>query len=107
MALSHTTIQFEYCSFPFNFLTLRSLAMGIPQVAKLVNLGSQQMIILPTTIQLTGDEVYIQQENHQLILSLAPSSEWREFFANPQRPTSDFMLERVDLLPQIREWLND
>jgi virulence-associated protein VagC len=81
--------------------------MGIPQVAKLVNLGSQQMIILPTTIQLTGDEVYIQQEKHQLILSLAPSSGWREFFDNSPRPTSDFMQERVDLLPQIREWLDD
>jgi len=81
--------------------------MGIPQVAKLVNLGSQQVIILPMTIQLTGNEVYIHQDGHQLILSSAPSSGWREFFESPHCPTSDFMQERVDLLPQLREWFDD
>jgi len=50
------------------------------------------------------------QHLHQLISSMTvektnqPSiNHWRTFFESSQRPTEDFMSERVDLPPQIRE----
>lgn len=81
--------------------------MTTPQVAKLIKIGSQQVIILPAEIQLTGETVYVHQEGEQLILSSASLSKWQEFFDNPDRPTDDFMQERVDSLPQLRKWFGD
>jgi hypothetical protein len=39
----------------------------------------------------------------QLQADKPSANRWRAFFESPERPTEDFMQERVDLPPQTRE----
>ena len=47
-------------------------------------------------------EVFIRKEGNEIILSEKPAS-WEDFFNSSERPTDDFMTERVDLKAEKRE----
>ena len=72
------------------------------KTAKLFTTGRSQAVRLPKEFRFEGSEVFIRQEGDQVILSPKPES-WEEFFASADRPTADFMAERVDLEPEKRE----
>ncbi len=69
--------------------------------AKIFQNGRSQAVRLPKAFRFDTDEVYIQKEGERLILSPRPLS-WDDFFDSPDRPTDDFMQERVDLPVQAR-----
>lgn len=72
------------------------------KTAKLFTTGRSQAVRLPKEFRFAGSEVFIRQEGDQVILSPKPES-WEDFFASADRPTADFMEERVDLEPEKRE----
>jgi antitoxin VapB len=72
------------------------------KTAKLFTTGRSQAVRLPKEFRFEGTEVFIRQEGDQVILSPKPES-WEDFFASADRPTADFMEERVDLEPEKRE----
>lgn len=75
--------------------------MGDIHIAKVFRNGRSQAIRLPKACRVDADEVYIQKVGDRLILSPRPLS-WDDFFDSPERPTEDFMQERVDLPAQER-----
>lgn len=72
------------------------------QTTKLIMADDHQAVLLPDEFRLISSEVYIYREGSKIII-LPKSADWREFFNNSDRPTEDFMQERVDLPPQTRE----
>lgn len=76
--------------------------MGEVHIAKIFQNGRSQAVRLPKAFRFDTDEVYIQKEGDRLILSPRPLN-WDDFFDSPERPTEDFMQERVDLPAQERK----
>jgi antitoxin VapB len=74
------------------------------QTAKLFMNGRSQAVRLPAGFRFEGSEVFISRAGEKVILSPKPTS-WDAFFEATERPTPDFMAERVDELPQARELL--
>jgi antitoxin VapB len=72
------------------------------KIAKLFTTGRSQAVRLPKEFRFKGSEVFIRQEGDRVILSPKPES-WEDFFASSDRPTADFMAERVDPKPERRE----
>ena len=72
------------------------------KTAKIFTTGRSQAVRLPKEFRFEGSEVFIRQEGDQVILSPKPES-WEDFFASKDRPTADFMAERIDLEPEKRE----
>jgi antitoxin VapB len=73
-------------------------------VAKVFKSGNSQAVRLPAEFRFDTEEVFISKEGARVILSPKPAS-WDNFFDDPTRPTADFMVERIDELPQVRETL--
>lgn len=72
------------------------------KTAKLFITGRSQAVRLPKAFRFEGSEVFIHREGDRVILSPKPES-WEGFFASTDRPTEDFMPERVDLPLEDRE----
>ena len=72
------------------------------KTAKLFTTGRSQAVRLPKAFRFEGSEVFIRQEGDHVILSPKPES-WEDFFASKDRPTADFVAERVDVEPEKRE----
>lgn len=70
--------------------------------AKVFRSGNSQAVRLPAEFRFDVDEVFIERDGDKVILSPHPTS-WDEFFASRVRPTEDFMNERCDTPPQVRE----
>ena len=72
------------------------------KTAKLFTTGRSQAVRLPKEFRFEGSEVFIRKEGDEVILSEKPVS-WEDFFTSSERPTDDFMTERVDLAAEKRE----
>jgi antitoxin VapB len=72
--------------------------------ASLFRNGRNQAIRLPVEFTLDADEVFIERQGEQLILTPKPKS-WDSYFANSQRLSDDFPDDIEDLPPQDREIL--
>ena len=72
------------------------------KTAKLFTTGRSQAVRLPKEFRFEGSEVFIRKEGDEVILSEKPVS-WEDFFTSSERPTDDFMTERVDLQAEKRE----
>lgn len=72
--------------------------------AKLFINGNSQAVRLPKEFQFPGTEVYISHEGSRCILSSKPSS-WDAFFQNTATLSDDFVVERDQSPPQVREGL--
>ena len=66
------------------------------QTTKLIIADDHQAVLLLDEFRLTSSEVYIYREGSRIVIS-PKSSDWRDFFNRSERPTEDFMQERVDL----------
>lgn len=73
-----------------------------PQAAKLFMNGRSQAVRLPKEFRFEGDEVYIHREGERVILT-AKHSDWKSFFEDEPKPSSDFMAQRTDDFAQTRE----
>ena len=72
------------------------------KTAKLFTTGRSQAVRLPKEFRFESSEVFIRKEGDEVILSEKPVS-WEDFFTSSERPTDDFMIERVDLQAEKRE----
>lgn len=72
------------------------------QTAKLFTTGRSQAVRLPKKYRFDGTEVFIRKEGENVILSPRPES-WEAFFSSEEKPTEDFMAERVELKLEKRE----
>ena len=72
------------------------------KTAKLFTTGRSQAVRLPKEFRFESSEVFIRREGNEVILSEKPAS-WEDFFTSSERPTDDFMTERVDLTAEKRE----
>ena len=72
------------------------------KTAKLFTTGRSQAVRLPKEFRFEGSEVFIRKEGDKVILSQKPTS-WEDFFSASERPTADFMAERVDVEAEKRE----
>ena len=74
------------------------------QRAKLFMNGSSQAVRLPKAFRFEGEYVYIRRQGDEVILSAQPFT-WDEFFAQPSAFGEDFLADREDDIPQVRELL--
>ena len=74
------------------------------QRAKLFMNGSSQAVRLPKAFRFEGEYVYIRRQGDEVILSAQPFT-WDEFFAQPSAFGEDFLADREDNIPQVRELL--
>ncbi len=72
------------------------------KTAKLFTTVRSQAVRLPKAFRFEGSEVFIHREGERVILSPKPES-WDDFFNATERPSADFMADRVDLEPEKRE----
>ena len=75
---------------------------AMTKIAKLFTTGRSQAVRLPKEFRFESSEVFIRREGNEVILSEKPAS-WEDFFTSSERPTDDFMTERVDLKAEKRE----
>jgi antitoxin VapB len=75
---------------------------AMTKIAKLFTTGRSQAVRLPKEFRFESSEVFIRKEGDEIILSEKPAS-WEDFFNSSERPTDDFMTERVDLQAEKRE----
>ena len=66
--------------------------------------GSSQAVRLPKAFRFEGEYVYIRRQGNEVILSARPFT-WDEFFAQPSAFGEDFLADREDDIPQVRELL--
>ena len=78
------------------------MVSSMTKTAKLFTTGRSQALRLPKEFRFESSEVFIRRKGNEVILSEKPAS-WEDFFNSPERPTDDFMTERVDLQAEKRE----
>lgn len=76
-------------------------------IAKIVNRGEVQMIMLPKNIHVPGKEVEVEYNGESKIILHTKKSSLDEFFLSDEKCSSDFMQNRNDDLPQSRNILNE
>ncbi len=69
---------------------------------KLITTNQSQTVQLPKAFRFEGSEVFIHREGKTGILSPKPKS-WDGFFSSAERPSADFMAERIYLKPDKSE----
>ena len=72
------------------------------KVAKIFRNGGSQAVRLPAEFRLDCTEVMVEQIGDQLMLRPIRSG-WEEFFANPEKAPSDFLIDRNQEPPQERD----
>jgi len=70
------------------------------RIASLFRNGRNQAVRLPVDFTLDADEVFIERQGDQLILTPKPKS-WDTYFQNSQRLSDDFP-DNIHELPQQR-----
>lgn len=74
------------------------------EIAKLVNDGNNQVIILPKKFHLEGSEVYIKKVGDTIVL-IAKEHSWQSLFDSLDNFSEDFMETREQPGLQVREEL--
>lgn len=72
------------------------------KVAKIFRNGGSQAVRLPAEFRLDCTEVMVEQVGDQLVLRPIRRG-WDEFFTNPEKAPSDFLIDRDQEPPQDRE----
>lgn len=74
----------------------------MPQTAKIFMNGRSQAIRLPVKFRFSGREVIIEKHGDTVTLRPKPCG-WDDFFAHTSKVPADFMSDRQDPPPEIRE----
>jgi len=72
------------------------------KTAKVFKNGRSQAVRLPTEFRFSTHEVFIERRGDVIILRPKPEG-WDDFFARPSKVPSDFLAERNDAPPEVRE----
>ena len=72
------------------------------RIASLFRNGRNQAVRLPVDFTLDADEVFIERQGDQLILTPKPKN-WDAYFKNSQRLSDDFANDIEQLPQQTRE----
>jgi antitoxin VapB len=72
------------------------------QTAKLFMNGRSQAVRLPAQFRFSGREVFIEREGDAVILRPKPAG-WDDFFARPSEVPADYLADRDDRAPEVRE----
>lgn len=72
------------------------------QTAKIFKNGRSQAVRLPAEYRFTTSEVFIEHQGDAVVLRPKPQ-DWDDFFARKSKVPSDFMSDRNDLPPEMRE----
>ncbi len=78
----------------------------MPKTAKVFMSGRSQAVRLPVEFRFDCREVFIEKQGDAVVLRPKPQS-WADFFARAPRVPEDFLADRVDELPQDREFFHD
>jgi antitoxin VapB len=70
--------------------------------AKLFQTGGSQAVRLPAEFRFEGEEVQIEKVGNAVVLRPVVRS-WADFFADPARAPEDFLADRADAEPQVRD----
>ena len=73
------------------------------QIAKIFMNGRSQAVRLPKECRFGTDEVYITKQGKNIILS-AKKPTWDDFFDSKSSFDDDFLKDRLDTLPQERNF---
>ena len=73
------------------------------KIAKIFMNGRSQAVRLPKEYRFDTDEVYITKQGNNIIIS-AKEPTWDEFFDAKSAFDDDFLQERLDVLPQERDF---
>lgn len=73
------------------------------QTAKLFKNGRSQAVRLPADCRFSTHEVFIERQGDAVILRPKPDS-WDDFFSRPSRVPADFLADRADLPPEVRDF---
>jgi len=74
------------------------------QTAKVFKSGNSQAIRLPKEFRVNTSEMLISKDGDKIILTPKPKS-WHEFFINTPDVSEDFMDNRNQSPPQVRDEL--
>lgn len=74
-----------------------------PQVAKIFMNGRSQAVRLPKEFRFDTDEVYITRQGSNVIITEKKPT-WDEFFDAKPAFADDFLADRIDSLPQDRDF---
>ncbi len=72
------------------------------KTAKLFNNGRSQAVRLPKECRFEGEDVYIKKYD-DLVILIPKKSEWAPLLNSLSKFTNDFLVERIDTLPQNRK----
>ena len=73
------------------------------QIAKIFMNGRSQAVRLPKEFRFDTDEVYISKQGENIVLS-ARKPTWDEFFDSDSPFDDEFLRDRLDALPQERDF---
>ena len=73
------------------------------QIAKIFMNGRSQAVRLPKEYRFNTDEVYITKQGENIIIS-AKKPTWDDFFDSESSFDDDFLKDRLDTLPQERNF---
>ena len=74
------------------------------QIAKIFSNGRSQAVRLPKEYRLPGKDAYVRKFDNMILL-FTKKDPWSHLAKSLDKFSEDFMLERVQLGPEKREWL--
>lgn len=72
------------------------------KTAKLFLNGRSQAVRLPAEFRFSTHEVFIERKGDTIILKPKPEN-WDDFFSKPSKVPADFLADRNDTPPEVRE----
>ncbi len=72
------------------------------KTAKIFKNGRSQAVRLPAEFRFSTHEVFIERQGDAIVLRPKPES-WDDFFLRPSKVPADFLSDRNDVSPEIRE----
>ncbi len=73
------------------------------RTAKVFTNGGSQAVRLPAEYRVDTAEVLVERVGQSILLTPKRRGGWEAFFSRPSAVPSDFLAERADELPQVRE----
>lgn len=70
--------------------------------AKIFRNGRSQAVRLPAEFRFSSREVFIERQGDAVILRPKPEN-WDDFFSRPSNVPADFLADRNDPPPEVRE----
>jgi antitoxin VapB len=73
------------------------------RTAKVFVNGGSQAVRLPAEYRVDSQEVLIERIGQSLLITPKRRGGWESFFSRPPTAPADFLIDRGDELPQVRD----